>query len=111
MVNDKNVDGNINKKDIEEVADNLSTIFKIKCSIKAYREFDEKCKYYFGDSRHVMLSTCLRIWEELVPTLMKMEQKLELIHLLTERLLKLEDKVEGMTGSKKKKMNDGSVVK
>ena len=107
MVNDKIVD----QKEIGEVADNLSTIFKIKCSIKDYREFDEKCKHYFGDSRHVMLSTCLRMWEGLFPTLMKMEQKLEVLNLLVERILKLEDKVDGQTEKKEIKMNDGSVVK
>lgn len=93
-----------------EVTDNLSTIFKIKCSIKDYREFDEKCKEWFGDSRHVMLKTCLNFWEGIFPILSNMEQKLELVHVLATRLLQLEDEVKSLKGKKEIKTNDGRIV-
>jgi len=103
------MDENVDSNGIREVADNLSTIFKIKCSIGDYRMFDEKCKLYFGDSRHVMLSTCLRVWESLVPVLASMDNKLDVLTLLTKRVLELEDKVKTFEG-KKRRTNDGRIV-
>lgn len=92
-------------KDKKNITNKMGTIFPIKCYGEDFDHFDQICKKYFNDSRRTMLTVCLETHFSLAPVLEDINEKLELLTHLTNRVLALEDKV-----NKKKsiKMNDGS---
>lgn len=95
-------------EEIREVTQYLSVIFKIKCSKEDNDYFDLKCKEEWGDSRHVMLKFLLTEHESITPRLDKIEEKLELLNHLANKVFELEEK---MNKKKVKKMNDGTEVR
>jgi len=78
-----------------ELKERLNSVFKIKCSVKQFDEWDEFCKKEFGDSRHVMLSTLLSFYKNFHKDFEKVKETIMLIPKLLNRLDELEKRVGG----------------
>lgn len=92
---------------VEELDRVIPVSFSIKCSKEQFAEFDKVCKDFWGDSRHVMLSSLLSFYQSFAGRMDALEERLDVVTLLTKRVLELENKV----GDKKVvRMNDGTEV-
>jgi hypothetical protein len=98
----------------EPLSQQLFTVIKAKANIAFANRFSEAAKRYTADNRALLMEITLNFWEQHADVLEAIEQKLDVVTLLTQRVMELENKVNAKVidnkGGKTMKMNDGTEV-
>lgn len=95
----------------KEIQKQLCTVIKAKASIAFANRYDKASKRYTGDNRALLMEITLNFWEKFEPHIIAINEKLDVITLLTKRTLLLEDRLSVLEDKQEvRKMNDGTEV-